>query len=246
MNSDDFYDTAPLEPYLLYQGEILTDVPIFTMPKPSRCLLLRTRSGKRVDEALEHGNLGGLVKVLDSNQSKEEWQADNRGDYAMALLEKNPVLVLNQTCDVQSNHFLQIAPIFSAEAEKKDVERLIKGEFYSAFWLKKHSPEIPDESYADLELMQSIHKSYIRRMRAKQHFRLNSARTRELQRTLTRYFGRPNSFDSRSDSVPRSGTYLCISCFYMDGHVTAVSFEEGTSFSTCETCGGTAWVLKGR
>lgn len=246
INPDDFYDAAPLEPHLLYQGEIIVDVPILTMPKPSRWQLLRTRSGKRVDEALQHGNLGGQVKVLDSNQSKEEWQADNRGDYAMALLDKNPAVVLNQTCDIQSNHFLQVAPISSAEAERKDIEKLMRGEVYSAFWLKKHPPEIPDESYADLELIQAVHTSYIKRVHPNQHFRLNSERIRALQRTITRYFGRPNSFDSRSDSVPRTGTYLCVSCFYMDARVTSVSLEEGSKFSACQTCGGTAWVLKGR
>lgn len=246
MGSDDFYEATPVESSLLYQGEILIDVPLLTMPKPTHWLLLRTKSGKRVDDALQHGNLGGLVKVLDSNQSKEEWQASNQGDFAMALLDKNPVLVLNQTCDVQNNDFLQIAPIFSAEAEEKNLEKLVKGEFYSAFWLKKHPPEIPDESYADLELIQAVHKNYVKRIRADQHFRLTSVRTRELQRTLTRFFGRPNSFDSRSDTVPRTGTYLCVSCFYMDARVTSVSLVEGGRFATCQTCGGTAWVLKGR
>lgn len=245
-NPDEFYDAAPLEPHLLYQGEILIDTPILTMPKPSRWQLLRTRSGRRVDEALQSGNLGGLVRVIDSNVSSEEWQANNLGDYAMAQLDKNPVLVLNQTCDVQSNHFLQVAPIFSAEAERRDIEKLMRGEVYSAFWLQKRPPEIPDESYADLELIQSVHKSYIKRIREGQHFRLGAARVRMLQSTITRYFGRPNSFDARSETVPRTGTYLCVSCFYLDARVTAMPLQEGTRFQVCATCGGTFWVLKGR
>ncbi len=97
---EDFYDSSPLEQNQLYQGEILANVPILTTPKPtSGWTLLRTRSGRRVDEALEHGNLGGLVNVLNSNQSREQWYADGRGDFAMALLDKRPVLVLSQTCD---------------------------------------------------------------------------------------------------------------------------------------------------
>jgi hypothetical protein len=243
---DDFYDAAPLEPHLFYQGEIFINVPILTMPKPSRWQLLRTRSGKRVDEALQHGNLGGLVQVLDSNQSQEQWQTNDRGDYVMALLDKNPILVLNQTCDVQTNHFLQVAPIFSAEAEQRDIERLMKGEIFSTFWLKKHPPAIPDESYADLELIQSIHKSYIKRIRPDQHFRLSSERIRMLQRTITRYFGRPNSFDARSERAPATGIYLCVSCFYLDARVTTISLDVGSIFETCPTCGGTAWVVKGR
>ena len=243
---DDSYDAAPLEPHLLYQGEILVDVPILTMPKPSRWQLLRTRSGRRVEEALEHGNLGGLVNVVDSNQSVELWQADNRGDYAMAVLDRAPVLVLSQNCDLQFNHFLQIAPIFSAEAEATDLENLRSGETYSEFWLKEHPPEIPHESYADLELIQSIHRSYVKRVRPEQHFRLNSERVLLLQRTITRFFGRPNSFDARSDIVPRTGTYLCVSCFYMDARVTAVLLEERSHFLVCPTCNGTAWIFKGR
>jgi len=250
VDPDCFYDTSPLEPHLLYQGEVIADVPFLTMPKPSRWLLLRTKSGRRVDEALNHGNLEGLVKVLDSNQSKEQWLADNRGDYAVALLDKGPVLVLNQTCDLQTNHFLQVAPIRDAqnEAEKKDIEKLMKGEVFSAFWLKKHPPEIPEESYADLELIQAVHKSYIKRIRPDQHFRLGPARTRDLQSAITRYFGRPNSFDSRHDIVPRNGTWLCVRCFYLDARVTSLTLSEGASFPICPACGGesSAWVIKGR
>lgn len=241
-----FYDEFPLEPYLLYQGEILFNVPFLDMPKPGNWQLLRTRSGRRVNDALERGNLGGLVKVLDSNQSKEEWQKDDEGDFAMAVLQKRPVLVLNTTCDVQNNAFLQVAPIFSAGTDAAFVERLKDGKIISSFWLKTHPPEIPEESYADLELIQAVHKTYIKRLRPEQHFRLSAERTRALQRTITRYFGRPNSFDSRSDTAPRTGTYLCVSCFYMDAHVVAFPLEEGGNFKICPTCCGTQWILKGR
>lgn len=100
--SNDFYDAAPLEPHLLYQGEILVDVPVLNMPKETRWLLLRTRSGKMVDEALQGGSLGGTVKVLDSNQSKEQWYNNTDGDFVMARLSKRAALVLSQTCDVQT------------------------------------------------------------------------------------------------------------------------------------------------
>lgn len=243
---EESYDSNPLEPNQLYQGEILADLPILSMPRPSRWQLLRTRSGRRVEEALQQGNLGGLVYVLDSNQSAEQWRADNLGDYAMGILDKRPVLVLNQNCDVQYNHFLQVAPIYSAQAQNTDVEKLKQGAIFSAFWIPKHPPEIPEESFADLELIQAIHKSYIKRIRPDQHFRINTARVRLLQQSITRYFGRPNSFDSRSDVAPRTGTYMCVSCFYMDGRVTSMLLAEGNNFSSCPTCAGTAWVLKGR
>jgi len=243
---DDFYDTAPLEQHLVYQGEILADVPIFSMPKPKAWQLLRTKSGKRVHEALEHGGLGGLVKVLDSNLSTEQWYGDGLGDYAMGVLDKRPVLVLSNTCDVQNNDFLQVAPIFAAKPDQSYVEKLSRQEIFSAVWVKKHPPEIPEESYADLELIQAVHKTYLKRILPGQHFRLNPERVRILQRAITRYFGRPNSFDSRSDVVPADGTYLCTACFYMDGRVTQVRLTKDSRFSECDICRGTGWVLKGR
>lgn len=66
-----------------------------------------------------------------------------------------------------------------------------------------------------------------------------------LQRFISRYFGRPNSFNARTDSVPVQGTYLCVACFYVEGHVTAVSLNQGSQFPYCQTCRGTQWSLKG-
>jgi len=220
------------------------------MPKPSRWLLLRTKSGKRLDEALEQGNIGGLVRVLDSNQSKEEWQADGSGDFAMAALDKRPVLVLNQTCDIQSKDFLQVAPIYPLEPKDEDfekgLEKLKNGDKLSSFWIKKHPPEIKEESYADLVLTQAVHKTYIKKIQPGQHFRLNAERTRILQRFITRYFGRPNSYDANSDHAPTTGTYLCVWCFYMDALVTKVELTEGSSLVACPICNRTQWVIKGR
>jgi hypothetical protein len=242
---DDFYDATPVESHLLYQGEILTDVPILSMPKPSRWLLLRTWSGKRLDEALNYGAVGNKVKALDSNQTTVEWNSDKSGDFAIGILDKRPVLVLSQTCDLQNNNSFQVAPIFPVNGNR-DLDKLKDGGVFSAFWIKKRTPEIPEESYADFELMQAVHKSYVKRIDPANHFRLNPSRVRLLQRSITRYFGRPNSFDSRSDKVPRTGIYLCVSCFYLDGRITSASLEEGAEFPDCSTCGGTGWVLKGR
>jgi hypothetical protein len=243
---EDFYDSSPLEQNQLYQGEILANVPILIMPKPtSGWTLLRTRSGRRVDEALEHGNLGGLVNVLNSNQSREQWYADGRGDFAVAILDKSPVLVLGQTCDVQNKDFIQVAPIYPADSTE-ELERLKADRIYSAFWLKPHPPEISRDSYADLERLQAVHKTYLKRIQPTNHFRLSPERSRLLQRTITRYFGRPNSFDAHSDLAPTAGIFLCVRCFYRDARVTQIELAQDTAFPTCTSCGGTQWVLKGR
>jgi hypothetical protein len=244
-DNEQFYDAVPLEPHLLYQGEILVEVPFVNMPQDARWLLLRTRSGKPVDEALQQGNLGGIVKVLDSNQSKLRWYNGADGDFVMARLSKRPVLILSQTCDVQTKDFIQIAPIFPAGDDSDHLARLRQGLIISAFWLKANPPYLT-EGYADLELIQAVHKSYIKRLLPSQHFRLAHSRTRELQRFITRYFGRPNSFDADSDLAPRDGTYLCVACFYLDAKVTAVALKDGQNFGHCSACGGRGWVLKGR
>jgi hypothetical protein len=244
-DNSEFYDAAPLEPHLLYQGEILIDVPIVNMPKPIHWLLLRTKSGRMVDEALQGGNVGGLVKVLDSNQSKELWYGATDGDFVMARLSKLPALVLSQTCDVQTKEFIQVAPIFPAIGSDDHLARLRRGLILSSFWLKESTPRLP-ESYADLELIQAVHKSYLKRISSKQHFRLTHSRTRELQRFVTRYFGRPNSFDAGADRAPVTGTYLCVACFYMNAIVTSTVLAGGQDFALCAVCGGRAWVPKGR
>ena len=240
--ASDFYDAAPLEPHLLYQGEVLVDVPLLVMPKDSRWQLLRTRSGKRFDDALEHGNLGGKVEVIDSNRSVVEWYANPDGDFAAARLSKRPVLVLSQTCDVQTKDYIQVAPIYTLPQE--DSERVKSGQLYSAFYLEEYLPYL-SESFADLERMQAVHKSYIRRPQPGIHFRLADSHTRELQQFITRYFGRPNSFDAEADTVPRAGTYLCVDCFYFDGKAVSKPRTEGQQFERCSACGGTKWVIQG-
>src|SRR4029077_388696 len=82
---------------------------------------------------------------------------------------------------------------------------------------------------------------YTRGIARSQHLRMSAARTRLLQRSITRYFGRPNSFDSHSDKAPIAGTYLCVQCFYMDGVADSVDLEEGAAFPICVSCAGTQW-----
>ncbi len=216
------------------------------MPLPARWLLIRTRSGDSVLSKLNHGGMEGIVKVLDSNKSQITWdEASLIGDCAMGELRKGPVLVLSQTCDIQSKNFIQVAPIYPATGDEHYVERLAKGDIYSAFYLKKRDPEIKSISFADLEQIQAMHKSYIKKLNPAQHFRLKPHIVRILQRFITRYFGRPNSYDAGSDLAPLTGTYLCVSCFYMEGMVMAVNKEKGDTFSNCKKCNGQSWVIRG-
>ena len=239
----DFYEAAPLEPLSIYQGEILVDVPLLLVKKESRWLLLRTRSGKTIEDALHGGGIGGTVFVLDSKQSAEKWSTAIDGDSAVAYLTKRPVLVLSQTCDIENKDFIQIAPIYSADPA--DVSRLQSGkDMYSAFYLQAHAEHFPD-SYADFERMQAIHKTYIKGLKPEQHFRLKDKHVRILQSRITRFFGRPNSYDARTDKAPSTDTFLCVDCFYFDGKATAIECTENDGFPMCAICGGHSWLRKG-
>jgi hypothetical protein len=240
-----FYEAAPLEPLLLYQGEILIDVPLLLMPKPTRWLLLRTRENLHLD-TLNKGINPSSVKVLDSNQTAVAW-ADGSydSDYAMARLSRNPVIVVSQTCDISNKDYIAVAPVHPAHLSPPEtIEKAKQGEIFDAFYLPAHVLPHLGESFADFSQIQSVHKSYIKRIAPEQHFRLTEANILLLQQRITRYFGRPNSFDARVDRAPGDGVYQCIACFYVDGVVSSCTVQKGDDLPHCETCGGFQWIKK--
>lgn len=243
IGQDDFWDAAPLEPHLLYQGEVLVDMPLLSMAKETRWLWVETRSGRPIDVALKQGGIGGQVYVHDSKQTEIKWAECPEGVFAIGRLSKLPVLILSQTCDIQSKTFIQVAPIFPIPPGDEDyVQRVKRGELFSVFPLQEHAPELAQDSYADFELIQAVHKGYLKRPDPDKHFRLGQAQILKLQQAVTRYFGRPNAFDAGTDKAPRTGTYLCIRCFYSHGRVTNLNLEKGQEFAICPNCKETKWV----
>jgi len=217
------------------------------MPNPSRWLLLRTRSGRRVDEALNYGAgaAQNQVRVLDSNQFPIEWNDSQFGDFVMGILDKSPALVLSQNCDIATKDYVQIAPIIQVDPEDiGKVGRLKSHAILDSFYLAPHPPQWEGDAYADFELMQSVHKSYLKSIPSGSHFRISAPNVLVLQGYITRYFGRPNAYDANADKVPRDGTYMCIACFYHRGIITSVSACKDDTLSCCEKCGGTGWVPK--
>jgi hypothetical protein len=211
------------------------------MPKASRWLLLRTRSGTPVEEALDKGDNPRVVKVLDSNQTTLEWKGAD-GDYVMARLTKRPVLVISQTCDIETKDWFAAAPIKPVESiSEEQKQTAIDGQVFDLFYLPANVSRGFAESVADLSELQAVHKSYVKRISQDQHFRLSPVRTLALQSHVTRYFGRPNSFDARYDRVPGDGVYLCVRCFFMAGIATSRELMSGDGFPTC-ACGGIQWA----
>lgn len=241
---EEFYDSDPLEPNLVYQGEILMDTPLFVMPFDTlgkRWLLLRHKE-RPLLEALADGKTPKFVEVYDSNKSDIEWdQSGVKGDCAAGYLAKHPVIVLSQTCDVETKKFIQVAPIYPTK-EESYIGKLIRDEVISAFWIQKHPPEWDVDMYVDFEHIQAVHKSY--RKKPSPHFRLSPTKVLDLQRSITRYFGRPNSFDADKDRAPRTAIYLCIECFYRDGIATSEALRQNDRFPQCSICHGTKWAIR--
>jgi len=244
---DSFYASDPLEGDLLYQGEVIIDTPILTMPQPTRWLLLRTQSGKPVDAALDYGKgvKENRVRVLDSNQFSPEWTTTGSGDFVMGILDKSPAMIVSQNCNIDTKDYVQVAPIIPVDpSDAEYVENIKEHKMLSFFYMAPRPPLWDTPAYVDFNLIQSIHKTYIKRIPAENHFRLSAANVIQLQRNLTRFFGRPNAYDANADTVPRDGTYLCVQCFYMGAKATAVSLNKGGKFNICDQCGGVGWVPK--
>jgi hypothetical protein len=247
--NEEFYDAAPLEPHLIYQGEILLNIPLFVVPfgeLGNRWLFLRHK-GIPVHQAIKKGLNPNHVHVeaLDSNKSDPWEDGTPIGDSVMGYLSKHPVLVLSQTCDVDTKKFIQVAPIYPTQ-DNNYVGKLMRDDVISAFWIRNHPPEWDAEMYADFEQIQAVHKSYRKQKLASgmSHFRLGQMRTLQLQRSITRYFGRPSGFDSNKDLAPRTATYLCLTCFHAHATVTKLDLEQNTPFVACELCGGTSWTIQ--
>ncbi|MGC1903797.1 MAG: hypothetical protein WA715_08260 [Candidatus Acidiferrum sp.] len=110
--------------------------------------------------------------VVGSPRPSRLGEADGNGDYAMGLLDKKPVLVLSQTCDSQNKDFIQVAPILPVgQIDAEELANLKNGGVMNAFWLAPHPPEIPEQSFANLTLIQSIHNTYIRHVHSSDFLR---------------------------------------------------------------------------
>jgi hypothetical protein len=241
--TESFYDAAPLEPHLLYQGEIIIDQPVLYPIKASRWLMVRTYKGGSVLEAIQNGQTPTGLKVWDSNKVDLLWDEHKLGDFALGQLQKVPALVLSQTCDIGTKDSIQIAPIFPAPQDDSYVGKLLRLDIFSAFPIPPHPPEIETNSFADLEQIQSVPKSYLKRIKPEHHFRLRPENILNLQRHITRFFGRPNSFDAGADKVPREGKYLCIRCVYSNGIISSIELKEKADFPRCSKCGGPQWIF---
>lgn len=244
----DWYETE-LDLTSFYQGDIIRDVPIVFLPeKISKWFILRpgANSKKHADDVLR----GEICKWFESNpegQLKDAWQHGQKEEFVAAKTFLVNVIILTQTCDLENRNYYQIAPISPETKQKASaLENLHENHLNYAFYLPAVAPYIVENSYAELAHTCVVPKAYFPRDSVSQRLaaRLtNHART-ALQAQIANYFGRPFGFSTK-DRASITGEYACVSCFYRSGTATRISFQAGSNFTPCTSCGIALWIRVG-
>ena len=150
-------------------------------------------------------------------------------------------MLVTQTCDLDYRKHYQIVPVRPLAELENDRKRqsLRNGEIGYLYHLPARPPEITEDSYADLTLMTSVHKSYF--SEGTILCRLTNAERSYFQHSLANFHGSPFGFNTR-DTVLLAGRYGCVNCFHAGGHQTS-EIQQGGQFPKCALCGEDAlWV----
>ncbi len=235
-----WYARGPYEASL-YQGDVVNNIPVVFMPPAGDgpWTILRPSPPQTVEQVLA-GQTPRVLKPHAESSRPDAWQFGQ--DLVLAKGIRKSVMIVTQSCDLRRN-WIQVAPLFTAskiEAAEKRASLAIN-EIGYMFLLPADPPRLPDESFADLSMITSIHKSYLRNVEAA--VRLTTDTRVRFQKHLANLHGRPFSFNLR-DVVPQSGEYLCHNCFLNNGPITRITNVEGQPFAACPNCGDDAlWIL---
>jgi hypothetical protein len=226
----------------LYQGDVVSDVPIVLMPPSSEggWIVLRPSLPHTLQQVLA-GQSPRTLKPYPESARTDAWQLGS--DLVLAKGFRERVIIVTQSCDLRRN-WIQVAPIFSASKIADEGKRasLLENQIGYMFVLPADLNQITEVCFADLSRMTSIHKSYLRR--AKLVIRLSTTGRDLFQRHLSHLHGRPFSFSVR-DIVPQTGVYLCHRCFFHTETLTREEFARGDTFRSCPNCGDVGvWMLR--
>ncbi len=178
---------------LFFQGDVLDDFPIF----------LHTPDGKNID-ALETQQ-DSLYKVNKIPMPPASVAQEILGVFPGRYRR---VIILTQTCDIQSNDYIQVAPVFSLEEVKsilntKKIENLqtnrnrVKDWFYlpdsrdEKIFKNAKNDNFPYEGFVFLQTINSFPKDKLRLFIDKRIISLSEWGVSLLSWALADYFGRP-------------------------------------------------------
>lgn len=238
-----WYERRPNEESF-YQGDVVSDIPLVYMPPAGNgpWPLLRPSPPHTLQQVLEGQTPRALRPHAESSRA-DAWQFG--AELVLAKAIKKSVMIVTQTCDLDSRNWVQVAPVFPASRIEDAGKRasLAINEIGYMFVLPADPPRLAEDSYADLSMIVAVHKSYFRR--GSLAARLTAAARGLYQKHLASLHGRPFSFNVR-DIVPETGHYLCNNCFLRHGQISRAEMVEGQPCTACPNCGGDAlWVLLG-
>jgi hypothetical protein len=226
----------------LFQGDIVLGVPVqLVPPSPLHSLILcpAQNSGLTREELVKAKQFPkALLPKLPANVP-DAWNFG--AEVVIAKAVKTPAMIVTQTCDLDNRNQYQIAPVRKlAELGPGKQESLRKEEIGYFYYLPGNPPVMPDDSFADLNSMTTVHKSHFRD--AEVICRLTNQERAHFQSAVTDYLGSPFGYNTR-DRVVESGRYGCLNCFFV-GEQRFREFAAGDNFQQCEGCTeGALWVL---
>lgn len=226
----------------LYQGDVVSDVPIVLMPPAEGPWTILRPSPPHTVEQVLAGQTPRTLKPHPESSRPDAWELGS--DLVLAKGFRQQVTIITQSCDLGTRNWIQVAPVFPASKLTDPGKRasLANNEIGYMFVLPADPPHMTEDSFADLNMLTSVHKSYLRR--AKLVLRLTASARALYQRHLASLHGRPFSFNLR-DTVPQTGEYLCHRCFFSRAEISRAQHEQGQPFGRCSGCGDDAlWILR--
>ena len=223
----------------LFQGDILRGVPLtLALPNENKWILLRAPETSDLTQAdLLRGKRPKVFVPKSEEAVQDAWASQ---ELVVARASKSPVMLVTQTCDLDWRKTYQVVPIrTAAQLSPEKMESLRADDIGYWYHLPARPPELIEESFADLTLMTSVHRSYFKD--AIVECRLTNAERSFFQKALSHFHGSPFGYNP-SDRVPETARYGCISCFHAGGKTTR-QLKTGRTFPKCPKCDdNTMWV----
>lgn len=223
---DDFYDFPG--PSFLQQGDVLSNVPLVSLPPSRELILLR-----------EHGTLARLQELAAGpvdlvRETKVNAFLDENREFIAALAQRLTGVLVTQTCNLVREDSWLIAPVFSIEATKIVEGNLFAGKYENFFGLRPHPQGLYGMSYADLNGLRSIRRDSVGlsdRVAALLPIQQTKL-TEQIARALARDWGH-----AAGEKVPRDGKYRCLRCNrWYDVENPPCDLKAGDQFPECDKC----------
>lgn len=148
-----FY-AQPTDPSAFYQGDIVLDVPFFSVPAKPVVARPPQRQRRFTPRDCVNAHLASFYQLGDAFASGVE---------AFVLVgQRHPVLVVSQTCDIQHRSHVLVAPVRrAAEVEQPDLRDNIMQNGVNYYFALPDAPELGD-CFADMSKILAVRLTMLR------------------------------------------------------------------------------------